>query len=445
MARFELTANARTKSLLRSRYPQVAVAGLMLAGFLFAGLAGLLGTPVGNHNFVIVFVWIAWWAVLILLLVPFLGRGWCAICPIPLPGEWLARGRLLGPNASGPRGLNLRWPRKLRSIWLQNIAFVLLALFSPVLLTSPLVTALVLAGMLACSLGLSMIFERRTFCQYVCPVSGFIGLYAQNAPIELRIKERSVCSACRTKPCYNGSAEGYACPWDVFPAGLSDNTRCGLCLECLRTCPQDNIAINARPFGADLANARVGLDQAFKAFIMLGAALIYSAVLLGPWGVLKNTAYRVGSPAWFGYAAAFLGIMLALIPGLFFLASALGGRREGMRPFALFAKFSSSLVPLGMMFWVAFSLTFVLTNASYILATLSDPLGLGWNLFRTADIAWTPLLGQALAPVETLALLLGLAWSGNVARRIATEQDVSAIPVLGYNLAVTLVMLWLLL
>ncbi len=445
MPRFELTANAWVKSLLKNRYPQLAAAGLMLAGFLFAGVAGLLGTPVGNHNFVIVFVWIAWWAVLIMLLVPFLGRGWCAVCPIPLPGEWLARGGILGPNASKPRALNLRWPRKLRNIWPQNIAFVLLALFSPVLLTSPRVTALVLAGMLASALGLSLIFERRTFCRYVCPVSGFIGLYAQAAPIELRIKEKSVCADCKGKPCYNGSADGYGCPWGVFPAGLNRNTNCGLCLECMRTCPQDNIAINARPFGTDLISPSGGLDQAFKAFIMLGAALIYAGVLLGPWGLLKNAAYAVGSESWFGYAAGFLAILLGLLPGLFLLASRLGGKREGTRPAALFARLSSSLVPLGMMFWVAFSLSFVFTNASYILAALSDPLGLGWDLFRTADAIWTPLLSSAIAPAETLVLLLGLIWSGNIARRIASDQQVSPLPTLGYGLAATLAMLWLLL
>jgi len=322
---------------------------------------------------------------------------------------------------------------------------VLLALFSPVLLTNPKVTALVLGGMLGGALGLSLIFEHRTFCRYVCPVSGFIGLYAQAAPIELRIKDKSLCAACRSKPCYNGSAAGYGCPWDVFPAGLSRNTNCGLCLECMRTCPQDNIAINARPFGTDLATPSAGMDQAFKALIMLGAALIYAAVLLGPWGVLKKVAYAVGSYSWFGYSAAFLATLLVFIPGLFLLASRLGGRRDGTALSTRFARLSSALVPLGMMFWVAFSLSFVFANASYILAVVSDPLGLGWDLFRTASVAWTPLLSSIIAPAESLVLLLGLIWSGNVARRIAADQHVSPIPTVVYGLGATLAMLWLLL
>ena len=97
MVKIELTRNPFFKSALKSRYPQLAVFIVMLAGYVFAILAGLVGTPVGSHNFSIVFVWIAWWAILILVAVPFFGRGWCAVCPIPLPGEWLQRGTVLAP------------------------------------------------------------------------------------------------------------------------------------------------------------------------------------------------------------------------------------------------------------------------------------------------------------------------------------------------------------
>src|SRR5574341_1959524 len=85
MSRFELTRLPVIKSAVKNRWPQLAVFIVMLAGYLFAILAGLIGTHVGSRNFSIVFVWIAWWAMLILVAVPFFGRGWCAICPIPLP------------------------------------------------------------------------------------------------------------------------------------------------------------------------------------------------------------------------------------------------------------------------------------------------------------------------------------------------------------------------
>jgi ferredoxin len=443
MSRIELTRFPIVKSAVKNRWPQLAVFIVMLAGYLFAIVAGLIGTPVGSHNFSIVFVWIAWWAILILIAVPFFGRGWCAVCPIPLPGEWLQRGAVLEPPDKQPKWLNRRWPKALRNIWLQSISFLLLALFSSVLLTTPSVTGIVLAAMLFAAIGLSTVFERRAFCRYLCPIGGFIGLYSQTAPIELRIKEKQVCVTCDGKPCYNGSTIGYGCPWDVFPGGLTKNTYCGLCMECIRTCPHDNIAINLRSFSADLARPSARMDEAFKAFIMLGSAMIYAGVLLGPWGALKDAAYNVGSGAWFMYATAFLGIIFVIMPSLFALCVP---RFENFKAFKKrFATLSTSLIPLGLMFWVAFSLSFVLTNATYILASLSDPLGFGWNLFGTADAAWQPLLTSILAPGQTLALVGGLIWSARTAQKASNEAGVSSIPVITYCFTLTLAMFWLLL
>lgn len=447
MAKIELTYNPFIKSALKNRYPQLAAFVVMLVGYLFAILAGFTGTPVGSRNFSIVFVWIAWWAILILVAVPFLGRGWCAVCPIPLSGEWIQRGTVLRPGRSEAklksRWLNLRWPKALRNIWLQNISFLLLALFSSILLTTPNVTGIVLAAMLFGAIGLSMIFERRSFCRYVCPVGGFIGLYSQTAPIELRVKDKQVCVTCDGKPCYNGSANGYGCPWDVFPGGLKKNTYCGLCMECIRTCPHDNIAINLRLFAADLEKPSTRLDEAFKAFIMLGSAMIYAGVLLGPWGALKDAAFKVGTSTWFIYAATFLAIIFILMPSLFALCVLRFDKFDAFKK--RFATLSVALIPLGLMFWVAFSLSFVLTNATYILASLSDPLGFGWNLFGTANIAWQPILTSILAPAQTLALVGGLIWSARTAHKAANEARTSSIPVAIYCFAATLVMLWLLL
>ena len=99
MPRFNVLKIPLLRKALISRWPLLIVRAALLAGFVFAILAGLLGTPVGNHNFAIVAVWIAWWAALMLVIVPFLGRGWCAVCPIPMPGEWLQHKAVLGPSS----------------------------------------------------------------------------------------------------------------------------------------------------------------------------------------------------------------------------------------------------------------------------------------------------------------------------------------------------------
>lgn len=438
--------------LFINRWPQFLARALLLAGFLLAIIAGLAGTPVGNRNFAIVLVWIAWWALLILLAVPLAGRAWCSVCPIPMPGEWLQQGALLGPRPRARRlGLNRRWPRLLRSIWLQNAGFLLLALFSAIVLTSPLITALVLAAFLLLATATALVYERRAFCRYLCPVGGFIGLYAQAAPLEVRVKDGAICATHREKTCYTGSEDGYGCPWGLFPGALYKNTYCGLCMECLRTCPKDNVAFQFRPAGSDLLQKQGRrLDEAYKGFIMLGSAAVYSAVMLGPWGALKDAAYHVGSLPWVAYAASFLLATLFVLPGLYWLAAGLGrrlspGRRSTKQSFIAFAY---TLVPLGMSAWIAFSLGFVFANISYVGPVLSDPLGWGWNLFGTASWAWTPLLTGITPLLQMFVLAGGLGWSVRLVRRIAAEDGPSpirrAVPVALFNVLVTAGLLWLL-
>jgi hypothetical protein len=454
MSNLELTRVPLIRWLLLSRWPQLLARALALGGFVFAILSGLFGTPVGSRNFSIIVVWIAWWALLMLVAVPLLGRGWCNICPIPMPGEWLQNRAILGPPASAPRSrARRRWPRALRNIWLQNAGFVLMALFSTVILTQPMVTALVLAAFLLAAVATALVFERRTFCRHLCPVGGFIGLYSELAPVELRVRDTAVCAGHTEKTCYVGSTDGYGCPWNVFPGALTKNTHCGLCMECLRTCPLDNVIVRARPLGTDLAGTRGrGMDEAFKAFIMLGSAVVYSAVLLGPWGGLKAAAYAVGSPAWWGYALSFIVVVLGVVPGLFTLAVWSGHRgapsTDQVR--RQVTRFASALIPLGLAAWIAFSLSFVFANVSYLWPVLSDPMGRGWDLLGTAGWSWSPYFTRAVPSLQAVVLLGGLWWAAAMTRRLAGEDlgashpTLRAVPITLFHLLVTAGLLWLL-
>ncbi len=449
MSQLELSRIPLVKRILASRWLPWSFIAITLPVFLLAILTGLFGTPAGNRNFGIVFVWIVWWALLILVMLPFAGRWWCAICPIPAPGEWLQRRALIQPRAGGKLyTLGWKWPRRLNNIWLQNASFLAVALFSAVILTTPFISALVLALFAIAALGTSLLFERRTFCRYLCPVGGFIGLYAQLAPVEVRVKDHAICATHKDKTCYTGSDAGYGCPWLVFPAALAKNTYCGMCTECFKTCPLDNIALSARPFGADLlTNAGRKLDEAYKAFIMLTCALVYSVVLMGPWSVLKETAYAVGTAGWWVYAIIFLAANLAIVPGIFYVCAALAKKlarvTPPMRTRRVFIEYAYTLVPLGLAAWAAFSVSFVLINFSYAWQVLSDPFGWGWNLFGTADWRWTPYLAGAQAFLQIPILLAGLVGAIAIAFRTAREQRASpqaALPIIAFCVAYTLVM-----
>ena len=166
-------------------------------------------------------------------------------------------------------------------------------------------------------------------------------------------------------------------------------------------------------------------------------------MLLGPWGFLKDAAYSIGSPSWIGYVFGLLAFIGVVLPGLFALCVSPGRSRPEFRK--RFARLSTSLIPLGLTAWIAFSLSFVLTNGSYVLASMSDPLNLGWDLFGTATMAWGSMLTAGLAPVQSLILVAGALWSSRLAQKSAAETHISPIPVMLYCVAVVSVIMWLLL
>ena len=428
------------KPIIESRWPQFLVRALALAGFVFAIAAGLFGSFVGSHNFAIIFVWIAWWSAFKLIFIPFGGRSWCSICPIPLPGEWLQQGGILKKGHG--LGLNLRWPKRLKGSWLQSSAFLMIGLFSALTLTAPRVTGWVFVALFGLAIGMSLVFEKRSFCSYICPIGGFSGIYAQTAPLELRVIDTAVCARHGDKSCY------HACPWGLYPVALRDNAACGLCMECLRACPKDNLALSLRPFGTDIGQTRTAnrLDEAFLAIVMLGSVLAFAAVFVGPWGWLKLAAFEIGSLRWMGYAAGFLTLNLLLLPGLFGLA-VWSGKRSSLLKQPLkreIANQSQALLPLGLMAWIAFTISFALPKLGYVLGVINDPFGWGWNLMGSAYTFWSPDVSGFSVILQAGLLLIGLFWSASIAWRLAESSPRRALPVLAFCLAFSLTMLWLL-
>ncbi len=403
----------------------------LLLFYLFI-LAGLFGTPIGSHNIIIVFVWILWWFVLITVMVPFAGRVWCTMCPLPFFGDWLQRRALVQVrpgNTAGLRnklfGLNRRWPRKLSNIWLQNFGFLFLAIFSALLVTRPIVSVVVFVILIGLAVVLAYAYRLRAFCNYVCPISGFLSLYAMTSTVELRSVSADECQKCTSKACVRGSDQGWACPWYVYMGKLDRNNYCGLCMECVKSCPNDNIALFARSFASD--TKLKGYDEVWKACIMLVLALSYSVVLLGPWGRIKDWANISESRSWSGfalYASATALLALVVFPGLFYGFVRLGkwlARAREHTARELFIRLAYTLVPLGLLAWIAFSVPLIMVNGAYIISVISDPLGWGMNLFGTAGFHWQPLLPAWVPYMQVPILLTGLFWSLRTGFRVALD------------------------
>ncbi len=423
--RFDLASIPIVRWILKQRwFPMIIILANMFL-FMIILMSGVIGGfSSGNYSFGVMFVWILWWVVLMMLLVPVLSRTWCMICPLPSFGEWLQRMKIFGVN-NKLGGLNIKWPKKLSNMWVMNILFLCTTFFSGFFTVKPLVTFFLLGGIIVLGILLSMVFEKRSFCLYVCPVSGFQGLYSNMAMTEIRVKDPNICAKHKKKTCETGNKNGYGCPWLLQPHSLKRNTYCGMCLECFKTCPFDNMAFNLRPPGTDLlVDDKRGFDEAWKNFIMLAIAVMFYVAMMGPWGMLKNWVRGETLLGWLKFISLHATFGLVVIPGVFFIASWLsklvsGDKKVGMR--TVFINLSYCLIPMGLAAWIAFSFGFLLPNGSYILHILSDPFALGWDLIGTAGIPWTPVATGWLVPLQFTTLFGGYIVSADYGYKLCQQ------------------------
>ena len=104
----------------------------------------------------------------------------------------------------------------------------------------------------------SLLFEKRFWCRYLCPVGGMNGLFAKLSISELRAEPGTCSGSCSSYACFKGGpAEGEGlstegCPLGSHPAHLSDNRNCVLCMSCVQACPNRSVQLRLRPPAADL-------------------------------------------------------------------------------------------------------------------------------------------------------------------------------------------------
>ena len=427
--------------LLKWRPLQFTATLPVLAGLVVVLLAGLFGTKVGGRNVSVMLTWIVWISLLALFLVPLGGRIWCMICPLPVIGEYLQRGATTEVRA-GRRGrfgnhffgLGRQWPRALSGPWLRLILFLVLGTLSASLAGQPKWTAVTLIIMVVAGIAMSLVWELRSFCRYVCPVATFISAYSTLGRLMVRKREAETCKKCKDKPCYKGNAGGWACPYGLLLPQVSRNTDCGICSECFKSCPRDNVSLAWRR-GPWTAYFRT-YGEAWQAVVLLVLAIVYSITVHAPWPDMRDLINIVdkASPAEFGlFLASVCGVALGLFPLIFWLACGIGlwlsrkisGEKNGNRPNrtqyrnglfsastgAAFKRTLPAILPFGLALWALFFVETLLANMTFVLLSFSDPFGWGWDLFGTAGMPWIQIWPSAVPWIQAGLVLVGFTLS----------------------------------
>jgi polyferredoxin len=391
--------------------------GLAIAAVIL--LDGFFGPQVAPTNMATVLTWVHYRGLLVVALLA-AGNFFCTACPFVLVRDAARRGR---PPSR-------RWPRWLRTKWIG------LALFAGVLFAYelfdlwalPRATAWLVLGYFGAALAVDLAFSGASFCKYLCPVGQFNFAASTLSPLEVQARDRGVCLTCRTSDCIKGRRLPEApavvvrrgCELGLFLPAKVGNLDCTFCLDCVKACPHDNVAIALRPGGAELLDDRrrsgIGRlaarpDIAALAVVFTFGALLNAFAMSGPgYQVERWVGRALGvSSAWPVLAAIFVASLVAIPAALLTTAAAATSRLTGAAIGNTIVSYAAALLPLGFGMWIAHYMFHLLTGALTIVpVTQNAVLSLaGWPALGDPRWSWTGLRPGAVFPIQIGFLLLG--------------------------------------
>ena len=309
---------------------------LGVAGLVLVVVAGWFGATDPNRNIAPTLVWIVWW-VGFSYLAMLVGNVWPVVNPWRSLYDlfWAWRGR--APGASTP------WPASAGS-W---PAFGLLLAFGWVELVFPFrATPVVLAAMVAAYSVLTWVGMAR---------------YGPNAWLD--------------------NADPFHRVFELFSR-----------FAPIAATPRDGLVL--RPHAAGLLWRDATRSSTTEvAFVMAMLAIVLFDALQGSkhWAALEDLVHaldpKLGDAGWIGLHSVGLlatwGLFLALYVGACAIAKA--GTDATLSTLACARAFAPTLIPIAVGYHFAHTFTYLLVQGQTLQFLVSDPLGIGWNLFGTRD------------------------------------------------------------
>lgn len=428
---------------LRWKHNRTTVQLLLFALAAAIIVDGLLGSPLAAKNVATVAAWVHYRGLVVLALL-LVGNLFCAACPFVLPrklAKWLGQ-----PTQ--------RWPQALRNKWLAlgGLLAIVYAYELFDLWASPWWTAWLAVAYFMTAFVLEAFFTRNSFCLYVCPLGTFNFLYSTISPLQITSHNADVCRDCQGHECINGSATQQGCQLELFVPTIQSNLNCTLCLDCVKACPYDNVALVVRAPGDELFRQtwRNRLDLAWlaviAAFLGLGNAFgmtppVYR--LEQQLAALLNTQSEALVLGVLYLAGTVVGPLL-LVYGAAWLSRCMtgGARRSEQSLHRLVMRYAYSFVPLGFAIWFAHYLFHFLTGALTIVPAVQTFFQRTLGLSIWGEPNWQ-IATQFVPTVATIQILQSIITYGGLLAAFVLALTAARKSQLDGQLAMLEVLPWL--
>lgn len=434
----------------------IAMRVLATAIFLLVIAAGLFGTAIPERNLATTLTWTLWWTGVIIAIY-FTGSSWCAICPWDTLANWLVRQRIWF-KSSIAKGLNLRVPKWLRTVWPASAMFIGLTWLELGLgiTTSPYATAVLALTMVTMTTISLLIFERKAFCRYFCSIGRTIGAYAELSPFAVRPLQHDVCAQCKTLDCYHGNETIDPCPTHLVIGRGEEIRYCTSCGACVFSCPHHNVGWRwqSNPLQRFL-NTHMNSSEAWFILILLALTSFHGITMLPIWeSMVHATASWLNDRGQLMMTFSLFMLLALFIPAIIYSVAIkiTSLTSSGIEHHRLLNQFSLPLLPIAFCYHIAHNLTHLTRESQGFITVLANPLGtntLPLSMMEKHQRHLYPLLpDNMIFTLQSILMLLGFIWSIRLFQQRRVQLYLSSIktlPILMVIIGASLFNLWLLL
>jgi ferredoxin len=179
------------------------------------------------------------------------------------------------------------------------------------------------------------------------------------------VRSGKVCQSCQTHDCIRGNARARGCELYLFQPKKAGSLDCTFCLDCVKACPHDNVALLptvpastliSDPYRSSLGRLSKRSDLAVLALLIVFGAFVNAAGMIGPVMAWEHGWHaRLGPRSMPIVVGAFVIAGALVVPVVAVCVCGVLNRlvRERAAVSEVIRRFVFALVPVGFAMWVA--------------------------------------------------------------------------------------------